>query len=310
MRERLKPPALRPGDTVRIVSLASPVDESRLEKGCAELERLGYAVAVDRDAVLARDGFFAGSKPDRVSAVKNALRESASRAIFCARGGYGSGYLLEHLINIPSQPKILCGFSDITSLQVFLWNRFCWVTLYGPMVGSGLDAGRNAPGGYDPVSLTRALSETSRAWSIDLRGESLAHGTTEGILLGGCLTLVETTLGTPWELDSRDAILLLEDRDMKPYQVDRALMHLKQAGKLECAAGIILGEFPGCEAPPGTEAVRDVAHRVLVPLGIPVVWGAPIGHANRPMLTLPLGVPARLSANEATVLDVLEPAVT
>ena len=120
--------------------------------------------------------------------------------------------------------------------------------------------------------------------------------------------MIETSLGTPWELETVGAILVLEDRGMKPWQVDRALMHLKQAGKFRGVAGIILGEFPECGAPEGSETVRDVARRVLGPLGVPIIWGAPVGHAERPMLTLPLGVWARLSTDGETRLEILEPA--
>ncbi|HXW57084.1 MAG TPA: LD-carboxypeptidase [Candidatus Cybelea sp.] len=309
MPEPVKPPGLRRGDVIRVLSLASPVDESRLEQGCQELERLGYAVAADRTSVLAQEGFFAGSPQSRRAALRSALGERTSRAIFCSRGGYGSTYLLDDLGHIPPEPKILCGFSDITSLHIFLWKTARWATLYGPMVASGLAGGADALGGYDTLSLQHALTETGRPWSVDLCGESLSPGEAEGVLVGGCLTLVETTLGTPWEPDTSGAILILEDRDMKPYQVDRALMHLKQAGKFHRAAGVILGEFPGGDAQPGAETVRDVARRILGALGLPLVWGAAIGHTSRPMLTLPLGVRARLSTIEGTALEILEPAV-
>jgi muramoyltetrapeptide carboxypeptidase len=309
MPEPVKPPVLCPGDVIRVLSLASPVDESRLEQGCRELERLGYAVASDRTSVLAQEGLFAGSPQNRLAALTNALGEGTSRAIFCSRGGYGSTYLLDDLGHISPEPKILCGFSDITSLHIFLWKTVRWVTLYGPMVASGLAGGADASGGYDALSLQYALTETGRGWSVDLCGESLAPGAAEGVLVGGCLTLVETTLGTPWELDTNGAILILEDRDMKAYQVDRALMHLKQAGKFRRAAGVILGEFPGGDARPGAETVRNVARRILGPLGVPLIWGAAIGHTSRPMLTLPLGVRARLSTIDGTALEILEPAV-
>ena len=205
-------------------------------------------------------------------------------------------------------PKILCGFSDITSLHAYLWQKFRWVTLYGPMVAAGLDRGAGAPEGYDLQSFTRALTESKQGWSMVLKGESISSGSGEGTLLGGCLNLVETTIGTPWELDTRGAILILEDRAMKPWQVDRALMHLKQAGKLRGVTGIVLGDFPESNPPQGTESVKDVASRVLAPLGIPIVFGAPIGHTSRPMLTLPLGVQARLSADGEGKLEILEPA--
>jgi len=307
----LKPSALRPGDAVRILSLASPVEECVLVKGIAELERLGYRVDLDSQSGLAREGYFAGSSSMRSAALAQALGESNSRAIFCSRGGYGSNYLLECLETLPRTPKILLGHSDITSLQVFLWQKFGWITLYGPMVASNFAHGNAAPNGYELESLSHALNETQHGWTVDLKGECLNSGSAEGMLLGGCLTLIETTLGTPWELDTRGAVLILEDRGMKPYQVDRTLMHLKQAGKLQSLAGIILGDFPECEAATGVETVKSVAGRILGPLGIPVVWGAAVGHTERPMLTLPLGVRAHLTVEGRagkTQLEILEPA--
>jgi muramoyltetrapeptide carboxypeptidase len=131
-----------------------------------------------------------------------------------------------------------------------------------------------------------------------------------GRLLGGCLTLVETTLGTPWELDTRDSILVLEDRGMKPWQVDRALMHLRQAGKFDGVRGIVLGDFPECKAPiEGSPTVRDVCAKILKPLGVPIVFGAAIGHTLKPMLTIPLGVRAQVRAAGGGLLEILEPAV-
>src|SRR5881396_2611073 len=124
------------------------------------------------------------------------------------------------------------------------------------------------------------------------------------------MTLVEATMGTPWELDTRDSILLLEDRAMKPYQVDRVLMHLKQEGKLEGVKGIVLGEFPDGEpVVAGAPTVREVCSRILRPLVIPVVFGAPVGHTGRPMLTIPLGIRARLDAQGQGALEFLEGAV-
>ena len=313
-----KPPALKTGGEVRVISLSSPVHESKLRRGCDELERLGYRPSLDRYA-FARDGFFAGSIENRTAALREALGGS-SEAIFCSRGGYGSSYLLDSpalqsmVAATPGPaekargPKVLVGFSDITSLQIFLWQRFSWVTFYGPMVAAALDAGPDQPGGYESNSFRRALTETSAGWTLDLGGEAILGGETEGRILGGCLTMVEATLGTPWELDTSGAILLLEDRAMKPFQVDRGLMHLKQAGKLAGVRGIILGDFPESEAQAGGESVRDAAERVLKGLGIPVVWGVPIGHTARPMLTVPLGVQAHLSASGQGRLQLLEAA--
>jgi len=307
MPQPLKPRALRSGDAIRVLSLSSPVAEERLKSGCDELARLGYAPKLDRDEVLAKHGFFAGSAESRCNALKAAFSEKDTRAIICTRGGYGSNYLLDCLRVEGAVPKILCGFSDITSLHAYLWQNFRWVTIHGPMVAAGLDHGADAPEGYDPESFERALA-ASKGWSVALKGESISAGSSEGTLLGGCLNLVEATIGTPWELDTRGSILILEDRAMKPWQVDRALMHLKQAGKLRGVTGIVLGDFPESNPPAGTETVKDVVRRVLAPLGIPIVFGAPIGHTSRPMLTLPLGVQARLSADGEGKLEILEPA--
>lgn len=309
MPDANKPVALHAGDSVRVVSLSSPVDESRLRKGAAEIERLGFRVKMDADRALAKDGFFAGTVSERMAQLDQALSESGTKAVICSRGGYGANYLLDSWTSRTSSPKIFCGYSDLTTLQIFLWQKYRGVTLYGPMAAAGLDAGAGAPCGYESSSFKSALTETKKGWTIPLEGvDSITHGSAEGILLGGCLTLVYTAIGTPWALDTNGAILLLEDRGMKPWQVDRALMQLKQAGALRAVEGILLGEFPECEGPTGTETVRDVAARILGPLGVPVIWGAAVGHTKRAMVTVPLGVRARLVAGGPCTLETLEPA--
>jgi muramoyltetrapeptide carboxypeptidase len=307
----LKPRALRPGGGIRVLSLSSPVKEEFLRKGCAELERMGYRPLIDQSTALARTSFFAGSACERFRALEGALNDAATDAIFSARGGYGSNYLIDHLTAVPPTAKILLGSSDVTTLQIYLWQRFGWVTFYGPMVAMNFHHGAHGVHGYEPESLRHATMDTHRGWKLPLQGETLVPGRADGILLGGCLTLVETSLGTPWELDTLGAILILEDRGMKPYQVDRSLMHLKQAGKFEAVKGIVLGDFPDCTAASGDETVRDVVSRILMPLGVPTVWGAPIGHTDRAALTLPLGVRASLTVSASAgvpVLEILEPA--
>jgi muramoyltetrapeptide carboxypeptidase len=309
----LKPLALRPGDAIRAIAPASPVEAAKFEKGINELQRLGYKV-VQNPRVFERDGYFAGSAAHRTEELLSAIREKETRAIFCARGGYGSTYLLDQLssevqgLKDTARPKLLVGYSDITASQVFLWEKCGWITIYGPMVAAGLDDGADAPGGYDRESLEHALTETKSGWNIELAGETLSAGAAEGVLLGGCLTLLVSTLGTPWAINTHDSILLLEDRAMKPWQIDRALMHLKQAGELDGVRGLIFGDFPECEAPAGSPTVRDVIERVTGHLGIPVVWNVPFGHTARPMLTLPLGTRARLKADGASRLEILEAA--
>jgi muramoyltetrapeptide carboxypeptidase len=304
-----KPRALAPHSVVMPFAPASPAEPSKIVAGAEELRRLGLHVA-ERTSTE-NDGYFAASTAIRRDELVGQLERADIAALVGTRGGYGSNYLLDDLhISTSANPKIILGFSDLTSLQIYLWQRFQWVTFYGPMLAAGLDAGPGASDGYDKKSLLAALQNTDTGWTLDLQGEVLYPGETHGRVLGGCLTLLETAIGTQWDLQTDDAILVLEDRGMKPWQVDRALMHLKQAGKFTKVRGIVLGDFPECETPvAGSPTVRDVCQRILAPLAVPIVFGAPIGHTMRPMLTVPLGVKARLSTNGAGVLEILEPAV-
>jgi muramoyltetrapeptide carboxypeptidase len=304
-----KPRALRAGSRVAVFAAASPAEEARTQAGIAEIKRLGYSVRLPISQQSA--GYFAGTAESRREDLKELIAGEDVEGLIALRGGYGSNYLLEEgLARQADSPKCVVGYSDLTSLQVYLWQKLRWVTIYGPMVAAGFDAGAGMPGGYDEESFRSSVCGSEGEWTIRLRGEWVVPGEAEGRILGGCMTLVETSIGTPWELDTSDAILLLEDRGMKPWQVDRALMHLKQAGKFEGVRGLLLGEFPECEPPvPGSPSVREVCERILGALGVPIVFGAPVGHTQRPMLTVPLGVRGRLQAQGEGVLEILEPAV-
>lgn len=310
MHKALKPPALIPGSTIAVVAPASPAKAERIRRGCENLAQLDYRV-LEPEGQRRADGYFSAPMKTRLAELQSALTRPEIRGVFCTRGGYGSAEILEGLKTaLMKRPKIFCGFSDLTSLHIFLWEKLHWVTFYGPLVAGGFDAGANATGGYDPDTFMCAMTATNSGWSAPLRGETLARGTSTGTLLGGCITLIETSIGTPWELNTRGSILLLEDRGLKPYQLDRMLLHLQQAGKFKGVKGIVLGEFPESEPPEGSSVtVGDVCKRILGPLRIPIVYGAPVGHTLRPMLTLPLGVSARLHAAGEGRLDILEPAV-
>lgn len=304
-----KPRALNSQSVIMPFAPASPAEFSKVLAGSEELRTLGFHVG--DSTPLTPDGYFAGSLPGRRDELLSELRRDDVNALVAIRGGYGSNYLLDELaIEHTDVPKVILGYSDLTSLQTYLWKRCAWVGFYGPMLAAGLDAGEGVVNGYDRESLLAAVGKTDGGWALKLRGEALVSGEAKGRVLGGCMTLVETSLGTPWELDTRGSILLLEDRGMKPWQVDRALMHLKQAGKFEGVRGIVLGEFPDCgPLMSGSATVRDVCLRILGALGVPVVYGALVGHTPRPMLTVPLGVKARLRALGAGELEILEPAV-
>ncbi len=305
-----KPPALVPGSTIAVVAPASSAKDERIQRGCETLGLLDFRVK-RYPSKHKPDGFFSAPLGERRKQLQDALTRPDIAAVLCSRGGYGSTEILDGLKTARlKQPKIFCAFSDLTSVHIFLWQKLGWVTFYGPLVAGGFDAGPNATGGFDPDTFMWAMTATNSGWSVPLEGETFTRGKAEGTLLGGCITLIETSIGTPWELDTRGSILLLEDRGVKPYQLDRMLMHLKQAGKFEGVRGIILGEFPDSETPEGSSVgVADVCKRVLGPLRIPIVYGAPVGHTTRPMLTMPLGVRAKLYASGEGRIDILEPAV-
>jgi muramoyltetrapeptide carboxypeptidase len=301
--------ALRAGSRIAVFAPASPADDPRTNAGIAELQRLGFQVipATKKSAA----GYFSGSPEERRKEFVDRMEEDRIDALVALRGGYGSTYLLDD--QLPTElkkPKIIIGYSDLTSVQIFLWQRLGWVSFYGPMIAAGFDAGSGAPGGYDEASFSSATTDTDGSWQLPLHGEIMRAGTAEGYIVGGAMTLVEATVGTPWELDTRDTIVLLEDRAMKPYQVDRVLTHLKQSGKFDGVRGIVLGDFPECDPPvPGSPTVQDICARILGDLRVPIVFGVPVGHTARPMLTVPLGVRAALHAKGEGALEIMESAV-
>jgi muramoyltetrapeptide carboxypeptidase len=304
-----KPKALAAGSRLGVFAPASPADSVAMIAGLAELKRHGFKVVANQDSKA--DGYFAGTDLERVTGFLGAVNSDQVDGLVALRGGYGSNYLLKFDIEKSLENiKTVIGFSDVTTLQIFLWQRGKWITFYGPMVAAGLNAGANKRAGYDESSFLQAVGRTESGWKLRLQGQPVLAGLSIGTVLGGCMTLLEATIGTPWELDTKDSILVLEDRAMKPYQVDRVLMHLKQAGKFEGVRGIVLGDFPECEPTvPGAPSVKEVCARILRPLGVPIVFGAPIGHTSRPMLTIPLGIKARLDADGEGMLEFLEPAV-
>jgi len=304
-----KPKSLKAGSRLGVFAPASPADSVEMIAGLTELKRQGFQVVANQDSKA--EGYFAGPALDRMNGFLSGIQSEQIDGLMALRGGYGSNYLLDFdLDKNLERAKSVIGFSDVTTLQIYLWQKCRWVTFYGPMVAAGINAGAGAMKGYDENSFLQAIRKTDGSWKLRLKGEAVLAGQAMGRVLGGCMTLVEATMGTPWELDTRDSILLLEDRAMKPYQVDRVLMHLKQAGKLEGVKGIVLGEFPdGAPVVAGAPTIREVCSRILRPLGIPIVFGAPVGHTGRPMLTIPLGIRARLDAQGQGALEFLEGAV-
>ena len=309
---RIKPPALRPGDTIGIVAPASNLKRSELEAGCEALRIAGYKPFYF-DSILERDLYFAGSLERRIRELAEMFARPDVRAILCARGGYGANYLLEalDLDAIRSNPKIFIGYSDITTLLTFFVDAGGLVTFHGPMAAK--DWAR--AGGVDAASWQAALGGATE-WDLKLGADSgvsgLVEGATEGILYGGCLSILVASLGTPYEIKTDETILFLEDLAAKPYQVDRMLMQLKLAGKLDGVRGIVFGEMMDCvqNANQGY-TLQEVVMRIVSGLEVPVAYGLRSGHVTAGNITLPFGVRAGLTVGGGQVgITILEAAVT
>lgn len=304
-----KPKALRKGSRLGIVSPSSPAEAVAISEGIAELRRLGFQI--EDPARMEPQGYFAASHTERLQQFCKTIHDKRVDGVIATRGGYGANYLIDSRLSTRLQgPKCIVGFSDLNVIQLLMAEARGWAGFYGPMVAAGFNHGADRPSGYDLVSFLQAVSETKSKWKIPLRGQALSSGAASGRLVGGCLTMLQTTLGTGFEPNTTGAILVLEDRGMKPYQVDRALRHVYQVGMFAKVAGVILGDFPDCDPPSsGSPIVPEICAEILGPLDIPIVYGAPIGHTKRPMLTLPLGVRAKLIAKSEGTLEILEPAV-
>jgi len=307
---RTKPKALQTGDTVGIVAPASNIKLKLLEQGSDALRLLGYKPFY-LDSILEQDLYFAGSPKRRARELEEMFTRDDVRAIVCARGGYGAKYLLGELdpAKVAGHPKIFVGYSDVTTLLTCFCDAGGFVTFHGPMVTKDFAHAD----GVDLASWQAALTGLA-GWEIssgaDSGAEGLIDGAAEGILYGGCLSILVASLGTPHEIRTNGTILFLEDVNAKPYQVDRMLMHLKLAGKLTGVQGIVFGEMLDCTQSKGQPyTLQEVILRIVGDLGIPIAYGLRSGHVTRKNITLPFGVRASLRVNsgEAT-LKILEAA--
>jgi muramoyltetrapeptide carboxypeptidase len=311
----VKPPALRPGDTVGIVAPASNIKRADLDAGCNALRRAGFH-PIYLESILDRDLYFAGSVERRARELEEMFVRDDVRAIVCARGGYGANYLLPRidLRKIKAHPKIFVGYSDVTSLLTYFTDAAGLATFHGPMIAKDW----THEDGVDMLSWRSAMSGSplseSTSWDVPLGGEvsALVEGEAEGVLYGGCLSILVASLGTKYEIKTDGTILFLEDLGAKPYQVDRMLMQLKLAGHLDCVRGIVFGEMLDCvQTASQGYTLQEVVARIVGDLDIPVVYGVRSGHVTAGNITLPFGVRARLTAGNGGVgLRILESAVT
>jgi muramoyltetrapeptide carboxypeptidase len=300
------------GGCLGIVAPASPVDPAALERGRAILHEWGFRTVLG-DHVLDRRGHLAGRDEDRAADLHRMFADPEVDAVICARGGSGAIRLLPLLDCelIAAHPKPFLGYSDITILELALLKRCRLPSFFAPMVTPDFARGASA----ECIELLwKLVCEPSPAGELlDPRcseAVTLVGGVAEGPCVGGTLSLIVPTLGTPWEIETENAVFFFEDVHESPARVERYLMQLRLAGKLDCTAGFLIGNAP-YEADDAERAgyleIDQVYRDLLEPLGKPLVYGWPHGHDPSPV-TLPIGVRVRLDADRKS-LEVLDPAV-
>ncbi len=284
------PPRIFPGDRVGIVAPASPFDRSRFQKGVSVLESMGFH-PVFSDALFEADRYLAGTDAHRARAINAMFADSRIRAIWCARGGYGSLRILS-LIDyeaVKSNPKGFIGCSDVSAILNAFYFKCGLATFHGPMVvslGEADDVTQNT---------LSALLSSKGEFILRPKNPHVIHpGAASGVVSGGNLTTLCHLVGTPHQPDFSGHILLLEDTHEAPYRIDRMLTQMRLAGCFDRLAGILLGSFENCG---NSDEIYSIVSHLFSDLDIPILAGFEIGH-GKPNLTVPLGVEAVLSADE------------
>jgi muramoyltetrapeptide carboxypeptidase len=315
--ERVKPPALRDGATIAVVAPSSPPQtRSDIEQATEYFSGRGYNLVFGPNHRKVH-GYLAGTDAERAADVQWALSEPGIDMVLALDGGYGAGRLYKHIDwDTLGDPRIFCGYSDITALHLAIARHGGWVTFYSPTF---LRFTRKKD------SLTEITEDTfHRALQAQPLGRvpedpddpyvlTVGEGAVEAPIAGGCLTLVAASLGTPYEIETDGCIVVLEDLNEDPYMIDAHLNHLIDAGKLANAAGFVFGtdvNLKGQVIPEYNEStlsIEEILDELIAPLGIPAVANVPIGH-GKTKVTVPLGVTARLDATGKT-LDIIEPGV-
>jgi muramoyltetrapeptide carboxypeptidase len=296
-----KPKALKPGDVVRVVAPAGKPTPALLARGIEILQSWGLVVQT-APHVFDDYGYLAGKDADRLADLNAALADPAVRGVFAARGGYGVQRIVDgvNIAAVKRDPKVVVGFSDLTSLQGRLWQAARLATIHGPMVNwsdsrtgpESAEALRKAVMTTDPVVVNRDPAEVT--------APLLVPGKATGVLLGGNLTLLDAAVGTPDFPALTGAILFFEETDEAPYRLDRMLTHLGRTGSLRGVAGIAVGQVINSVPAPGAWDAVGVLRDRIGDLGVPVLGGLRLGHGNG-QLTIPLGVPATIDADAGTL---------
>ncbi|MFC4150616.1 LD-carboxypeptidase [Micromonospora mangrovi] len=296
----LRPPVLRPGDRVMLVSPSGPTSPERVARGVELLTGWGLRPVLAPNA-YARRGYLAGDDALRAADLNAAFADPTIRGVICTRGGYGAQRVVDliDMAAVRRDPKVLAGFSDITALQFALWRGARLAGVHGPGAAwrderlplSSAESMHAALMTTEPVTVAAVAEEETYAVRVP--------GRAQGRLLGGNLCLITASLGTPDMPDLTGAVLLVEEVQEPPYKVDRMLTHLRRAGALDGVAGVAVGQFTEC-ADGWDTGVTDVLTERLADLGVPVLGGLPIGHGPG-QLTVPVGTSAVLDADAGTL---------
>ena len=305
----LRPRALHPGDRVAVVAPASPFQRDEFDAGVEELRRLGFEPVFD-DSVFARRAYVAGAPELRARALQDAWADPSIAAVIAVRGGYGSAQLLPLLdpADLRRDAKPFVGYSDLTTLLTFLTLNCGIVAFHGPMLAGRL--GRGAEG-YDRASFERALCRPEPMGELAPASlETIRPGEARGVLVGGTLTQLLASLGTPFAFAPPPGhVLFLDEVGERPYRLDRMITQLAQSGLLARAAAVVFGELPRCDEPGGDPTGRAVVADLLARFPGPVLVGFPSGHTVGPAWTLPFGVNVRVVGGPRPCLVVEESAV-
>jgi muramoyltetrapeptide carboxypeptidase len=294
----IQPQKLNVGDTISIVAPAGTVAQrAGFESGIAALERMGFHVHY-RDRIFQSTRYLAGSDQERAEELMQAFETPSSRAVMALRGGYGCSRLIPLLMEkrLRQHPKVFIGFSDLTTLHIFFRRRFGWITVHGPMAASLGEISED-----QESHLVALLTDPDYRPALHFdQLETWFPGKAEGIMAGGCLSIIAASIGTSYEIKTDGKILFLEDQGEPPYRLDRMLTHLHLAGKLQNIAGILLGSFLDCEPEQGNYTAADTLRDLLIHLKVPIIAGFPAGH-DRENWAIPLGVKVRLDADARSV---------
>ncbi|HYK37631.1 LD-carboxypeptidase [Alloacidobacterium sp.] len=304
----LKPPAVAPDARVAVIAPASSSKPERLARGIEALRARGYDAEFGKYAQGRQSPYFSGTAMQRLADLHAAFADPQVQAIFCTRGGYGSNYLLEDidLDLIRDNPKPLFGYSDMTALQTWFLDQLGLVSFHGPMVAADFAV----DDGVHDVSFDAALDGEAVAVGTPEGLRILRPGHAQGVMYGGCLSILTASLGTRFAPQTEGKLLFLEDVGAKPYQMDRMLRQMMLGGKFDGVSGFIFGEMLECVSPgTGPELLEQVILRVLDWFDGPIAIGLQSGHVSRSNVTLPFGIEAELILEYEPVLRYLEPAV-